>query len=586
LLNRVLYPWNAQAFRHLFTICFLTFFIASAQTISLWYIPFFLGYLVLSALWLLAGAGVALTSSRSNRWTLTVFMFIYLITSCACFAVTPRVRPMTNLNPLAAIGLVKLVPKSSHMGFTESVSLGLFGELKKSRARVMRLKPFEDVPEGTQPGPVLVRGTAFDLFDGKNWRKSHGNFYYRKNARLFRSFDGRAWVSCDGNRLFFPGDSKIDNLPGYEVTLNPTGYGVLFTVGALRMAEEIQEPAYFDYTDSVYFAVPPSAGLRYKIYIDPNSIGFGKSYEKYPELVRKYFLQLPQEDPELRQLALKITGKSHDDAGKVKAVQSYLRRNFQYALDASVGHPTLKDFLLKSRRGNCEYFASGAVILLRHLGIPARLVAGFLAKEWNEYGKFYDVRQDQAHAWAEAYLPERGWVVVDATPAERVFPQAAAALFNRIARYIDAVQQSWYRDILGYDYVLQRSTFQRLGLKISREAVGHFLVKGFIAGLGATVFWWIWVFFKDWRQKRLSQHKGFFFEAQRMLEKAGLPRGFWLSPREYALQVSLQRPELAPVLDLAELHYVSRYSPGGISSEERHEAEKMLSSLRLQIQAS
>jgi hypothetical protein len=77
----------------------------------------------------------------------------------------------------------------------------------------------------------------------------------------------------------------------------------------------------------------------------------------------------------------------------------------------------LEDFLFRTRRGHCEFFATAMVVMLRSQGIPARFVTGFLGAEENAFEGYYVVRQSNAHAWVEAWFPDRGWQVFDPTPA-------------------------------------------------------------------------------------------------------------------------------------------------------------------------
>ena len=79
-------------------------------------------------------------------------------------------------------------------------------------------------------------------------------------------------------------------------------------------------------------------------------------------------------------------------------------------------------------------FASALVLLLRAQGIPARYVGGYYAHEWNHWGKFISIRSGDAHAWAEVYLPQRGWITVDATPANSL--QNLIAPATRLCRAV------------------------------------------------------------------------------------------------------------------------------------------------------
>ena len=68
------------------------------------------------------------------------------------------------------------------------------------------------------------------------------------------------------------------------------------------------------------------------------------------------------------------------------------------------------------RSGNCEYFAAAMAVMLRSIGVPARVAAGFQQGEWNPYGRYFMVRLSDAHAWVEVYLDGRGWVAFDPSP--------------------------------------------------------------------------------------------------------------------------------------------------------------------------
>ena len=113
---------------------------------------------------------------------------------------------------------------------------------------------------------------------------------------------------------------------------------------------------------------------------------------------------------------------------------------FEYSLQGQPRDPALdpiEDFIVNHPRGHCEYFATALALMLRSQGIPTRVVVGYKCEDWNKLGKFYQVRQSDAHAWVEAYLapqdipqqlrwghgPRRwsggAWLRLDPTPASR-----------------------------------------------------------------------------------------------------------------------------------------------------------------------
>jgi hypothetical protein len=124
---------------------------------------------------------------------------------------------------------------------------------------------------------------------------------------------------------------------------------------------------------------------------------------------------------------------------------------------------SLESFLFEHKSGQCEYFASAMVLMLRSQGIPARLVTGFLGGEYNPFEGYYVVRDSNAHAWVEAYLEEQGgWRIFDPTPpAGR--PGAASEGWLTLARQAwDFLIFRWDRYVLTYGIYDQLRVFAGL----------------------------------------------------------------------------------------------------------------------------
>ena len=132
--------------------------------------------------------------------------------------------------------------------------------------------------------------------------------------------------------------------------------------------------------------------------------------------------QLPQNmDSRVEELAQRLFADCQTPFEKITAVRRYFA-SYQYGLNIQI--PPRRDpltyFLLEKPAAHCEFFASGTAMLLRMGGIPCRYVTGYAGAEYNRIGKYWVVRQRDAHAWVEAHLPDQGWVVVDATPEDFV----------------------------------------------------------------------------------------------------------------------------------------------------------------------
>jgi hypothetical protein len=144
----------------------------------------------------------------------------------------------------------------------------------------------------------------------------------------------------------------------------------------------------------------------------------------YPVWVRARFLQVPATVTDrTRALAQQIV----DDAGavtpydKAQAITDWLRANITYDQEIAAPPPNVEpvDYLLfVSRRGYCNYYASAEVLLLRSLGIPARLAVGFAQGEVDPETGVYHVLENNAHAWPEVFFPNYGWVEFEPTASE------------------------------------------------------------------------------------------------------------------------------------------------------------------------
>ncbi len=126
-------------------------------------------------------------------------------------------------------------------------------------------------------------------------------------------------------------------------------------------------------------------------------------------------------------------GTAADAQVVTSALQHFRREPFHYTLTPpALGGDPVDAFLFETRRGFCEHYASAFVTLMRAAGIPSRVIAGYQGGVYNPAGNYFLVRQADAHAWAEVWLPGQGW--------RRVDPTAAVAP-ERIELGIDAVRR-------------------------------------------------------------------------------------------------------------------------------------------------
>jgi hypothetical protein len=149
-------------------------------------------------------------------------------------------------------------------------------------------------------------------------------------------------------------------------------------------------------------------------------------------------------------LAHRVSQQATTPFGQTLAIQQHLLKSYRYSLEAetaTLSHP-LEEFLFTRKTGYCEHYATAMVVMLRTVGIPARLVTGFLATEWNEYGGYFTVRQRDAHAWVEVYFPHSGWIIMDPTPT--VNAAVATSRWEPLSRLGESVRLQWDRLFVRY----------------------------------------------------------------------------------------------------------------------------------------
>lgn len=181
-----------------------------------------------------------------------------------------------------------------------------------------------------------------------------------------------------------------------------------------------------------WYAQPPlHGGEIYQVdavLVNPNIQQLREAGQFYPAWVKDRYLQTPKEfSPQIIELANEITAGYDNPYDRAAAITSYLRDNIEYAEtlpQVPRNQDPLEWMLFKNKQAYCVYYASAEVLMLRSLGIPARLAVGFAEGERD--GDEYIVRRLDAHAWPEVYFPGIGWVEFEPTGSQpaltRPFP--------------------------------------------------------------------------------------------------------------------------------------------------------------------
>lgn len=254
--------------------------------------------------------------------------------------------------------------------------------------------------------------------------------------------------------------------------------------------------------------------------------------------------------------------------------------------DSMTANPS-DQFLFDTQRGFCEHYASSFVLLMRAANIPARVITGYQGIEKNNIGNYYLVRQSNAHAWAEVWIEDKGWLRVDPTamiPANRIEPdifqtnlerlsfsslnlpdlsklsaQQKTALYRfyqQIQQSIDNIKHSWNNWILGYDKTKQGLLLTLLGLSANWQNLIFLLIGGLL--LIACVFQLISLYQRYQKRDKIYYYYVSFIKK---LNKSGLPVTLSDGPEAIKKQACKQFPQQCVLIKFIISHYIQiRYA--------------------------
>lgn len=402
--------------------------LACILTVSAWLAPLFLVAAVLTPLALVlvhleesaSGRQVASGGARGGLGALWVLAPASLILTAGFFAGIPR---------MDGAGVGGRDGGADMAGFGQDVELGDLGAILDNPDVVMRVRA-RDATGLPLQGPFYFRGIALDHFDGKRWTHTLGG-EVRPGAAMRPSGD----------------------VITQSVVLEPLGESVLFGLPRPVHVEGLRGVS-VDTSGTWRWRGDPGR-LEYTVY----SVPVGEQHEGTPRsraeraaLRSGAWTSLPPGlDPRIGSLADTLAGRAGPEATQreiAAVIESHLRESFRYTDVPEVedARQPLSDFLFRSQRGHCEFFATALAVLLRSRGVPARVVNGFQGGEYNDFGEFVLIRQSDAHSWVEAWFPDEGWVQLDATPAADAPPTPLA-----IVRAAQWGVEAWHRLVLDYD---------------------------------------------------------------------------------------------------------------------------------------
>ncbi|MBE9238312.1 DUF3488 domain-containing protein [Anabaena aphanizomenioides LEGE 00250] len=489
------------------------------------------------------------------------------------------------------------VDSNFYYGFNSEMNQNLRGEMKPKV--VMRVR---SQAEG------FWRVLAFDQYTGKGWKISRND-----DVTTLRRSSWSYKIDLDLPLIKTPTREVVQT---YNVVSDLPNL-----IPALSNPKEIYFPGpviAVDQEGGLRSPVQLSEGMTYTVlsevpYRDRTLLG--KADTKYPKEIKDYYLQIPPEIADkVRQKTEAILADYNrqrvsrtEDVRTLNSVYEktlylaqYLKQNYSFP-ENPLGLPHLdqnddlvESFLFKHQGGYPDHFSTVLTVMLRSIGIPARLVAGFAPGEFNPFTGMYIVKNTDAYAMTEVYFPKYGWFAFDPIPNHPLIPpsieeyQTFSVLrqfWNWIAGWLPSPVTGLLNGLFG---TLFRWLFRAIAWFFSLFSQGWVRIfTGLIVGTITAFFGWLgWVQWKKWLNrkwlKKLPPMERLYQQMLQWTAQKGLGKHPAQTPLEYA-QVSYQQHprETAQVIDEICQAYVSwRYGGNSPNWQELQQRWKELQKMK------
>lgn len=401
------------------------------------------------------------------------------------FLFFPRLPPLWHVPIPDAKGVT---------GISDTMSPGDIAELSQSSALAFRIVGnMQQLPPRSK---LYWRAMVLDQYDGRTWTSNFSNQQPVQAAQLQPD-------QVDFQYQYITADPRVQWIMALEKSVpNQQGYILRsdWSMVPQRQNGRIQPIALQWVGESAYIQ------------------GEDAQNERYQRFSQRLNVQVQtQSDPKAQQFALQMFAQSQQQPERYvqNILQWYRSNGFSYTLKpGTLGQNRVDEFLFQSKQGFCEHYASSFALLMRYVGIPARVVVGYQGGELAPDGQSWEVRQQDAHAWTEVLLNQQ-WVRIDPTAiiapqriddgmqnlmaddravlgADTQMWQYQHSNFIRSLRvWSDYASYQWQSKVVGYDAESQRHWFGCLGLH-SNYALAAVLVSSILLILAGYFGWIFW----------------------------------------------------------------------------------------------
>jgi len=409
--------------------------------------------------------------------------------------------------------------------------------------------------------------------------------------------DGKRWLQSPRSGL-----QKIQALPKF--TGQPYHYTVLMEPQNKNWVYALDMAASFDSTllqKANYLLVTlkdPGNRAEYKVISYPNYNTGTLSLKDYQDV-----MQLPGEaSDKIKQFISRLQGYDSTPEHFIRQLLNHFRaEDFHYTLTP----PLLEDdpietFLFETKRGFCSHYASAFVYLMRAANIPARVVIGFQGGEWNEAGNFLEIKQSDAHAWAEVWLQNRGWVRIDPTAAiaperieqaidtGRLMPgelirylpadsnvHAALSWLKQARQLWNTVDYNWQRWVINYDNKNQSRFLSGLGIHDLNTMI-YWMIG--ITSLIIAVLAWFLLYYKQKTTDRILLTYNRFCNK---IAKQGLIKSSGEGPKDFAARIKRTLPGRAKDIDQITAVFINLRYGKDSSPKELQRFQKLVAKFKI-----
>jgi transglutaminase-like putative cysteine protease len=445
--------------------------------------------------------------------------------------------------------------------YRSTTDIGTMGDLKLSQRIVLRVEA-----DATLKTPILLHRASYDNYVGGTWVARSARF-----EQLAPSGSAPSVDSSPGNAS--PGSASLGSAPSGSATswiLNDTQEPVLQLIlhdesdgnpvlslpaNTARIEGLAASEMKMNTLGAVQIEHAPGY-FSYRAQIGSGNSGYG------PPTPRDLGIPMA-EVAAVAQIANELGLAALTPAQVLTTVKQYFTERFEYSTwqgKRTGGRTPLSAFLLATRSGHCEYFASATVLLLRAAGIPARYATGFSAQEWSKLDRAYVVRERHAHAWARAWVGG-AWQDLDTTPPSWFLAEAAQApfwspltdvlswaRFTLSAWLARAGERGWSRALIWFAVPL----FAMLAWRTLRGRRAVTAAATVAAGLN-----------RHWPGQDSE-----FYLIERRMAQLGHARQDAEAVSEWLARVAAQ-VGTEDLRALARLHYRYRFDPAGLPAAER-----------------